>query len=299
MADTDFPLLVFPEPVRADRARRSRGGGSVRIPDPARQAHRLVPQFRRLQEAMEKRRLELQENSLGLVPEQVLVLETIGTVDNFIRAVENISGLEWLAEYEIEDIIPAHGFEDEEKPDKHLKGQIFLVLTEQQALSQLQSLFQLWQMDSNAPFPDDLAPLRQAFRYLHTIRPWDVEDRIRETGILEDWRDRLEHDEQDVPFEAELWFRRGAARRDRTESLLLDIITSLNGKLIPTMCDPGHCLSRRPRTAPTRSGAGNHRSATGVPRDSTVAVRGHHVRSAGRPMCGPLTERGPNRAGQR
>ena len=30
----------------------------------------------------------------------------------------------------------------------------------------------------------------------------------------------------------ELWFRRSAARRDRTESLLRDIITSLNGELI-------------------------------------------------------------------
>ena len=181
---------------------------------------------------MENRRLELQDNPLGLVPEQVLVLETIGTVDNFVRAVENISGLEWLAEYELDDIAPAHGFEDEEKPDKHLKGQIFLVLTEQQALNQLQSLFRRWQTDSNIPFPEDLAPLRQAFRYLHTIRPWDVEDRIRETGVLEDWRDRLAHDEQEIPFEAELWFRRSAARRDRTESLLRDIVTSLNGELI-------------------------------------------------------------------
>ena len=181
---------------------------------------------------MESRRLALQENPLGLVPEQVLVLETIGAVDNFVRAVESISGLEWLAEYELDDIAPRHGFEDEEKPDKNLQGQLFLVFTEQQALNQLQSLFQRWQADSNVPFPDDLAPLRQAFRYLHTIRPWDVEDRIRETGILEDWRDRLEHDGQDVPFELELWFRRSAARRDRTESLLRDIITSLNGKLI-------------------------------------------------------------------
>ena len=37
---------------------------------------------------MENRRLELQDNPHGLVPEQVLVIETIGTVENFIRAVE-------------------------------------------------------------------------------------------------------------------------------------------------------------------------------------------------------------------
>ena len=251
MADTDFPLLVFPDPVPADRARRFGGGGKVKVPEPARQANRLVPQFRRLQEAMEKRRLALQDNPLGLVPEQVLVLETVGTVDDFVRAVEKIRGLEWLAEYELDDITPAHGFEDGEKPDKHLKGQIFLVLTEEQAFNQLQSLFQLWQRDSNVPFPDDLAPLRQAFRYLHTIRPWDLEDRIRETGILKDWRDRLEHDERDVPFEAELWFRRSAALREQAESQLRHIIASLDGELIQQCVIPAiayHAvLGRLPR----------------------------------------------------
>ena len=160
----------------------------------------------------------MQDNPLGLLPEQALVLETIGSIENFIRAVEKISGLEWLAEYELEDIAPQYGFEDEESPDKQLKGQLFLVMTEQQALSQLQSLFERWRRDRDVAFPSGLAPLRQAFLYLHTIRPWDVEDRIRETGILEDWQDRLEHDESDVPFEAEFWFRRNAARQDQVES---------------------------------------------------------------------------------
>ena len=232
MADTDFPLLVFPDPVPADRARRFGGGGRVRIPDPARQAQRLVPQFQRLQEAMDRHRLALQDNPLGLVPEQVLVLETIGTVDNFVRAVENIPGLEWLADYELDDIAPAHGFEDEEKPDKHLKGQIFLVMTEQRALHELQRLFGLWREAPDTSFPRGLAPLRHAFRYLHTIRPWDVEDRIRETGVLEDWQDRIEHDDSDVPFEAELWFRKSAALRDQVESQIRDILTAMEGELI-------------------------------------------------------------------
>lgn len=130
MADTDYPLLVFPDPVPADRAKRTSGGGKLRRPDPAVQAQRLVPQFQRLQEAMENRRLALQDNPLGLLPEQVLVLETISSIENFIRAVEKIPGLEWLAEYELDDIAPEYGFEDEDNPDTQLKGQLFLVMTE-------------------------------------------------------------------------------------------------------------------------------------------------------------------------
>ena len=232
MPDTDFPLLVFPDPVPADRARRFGGGGKVRVPDPARQALRLAPQFQRLQEAMEKRRVALQDNPHGLVPEQVLVLETIGTIGSFVRAVEKIPGLEWLAEYELDDIGPAHGFEDKTNPDKPLRGQLFVVMTEQQALRQLQNLFERWRDNRDAALPYGLAPWRQAFRHLHTVRPWDVEDRIRETGILEDWQDRIEHDQSHVPFEAELWFRRNPARRDQGESQIRDIVAALEGELV-------------------------------------------------------------------
>ena len=51
MADTDYPLLVFPDPVPADRGQRTGGGGKLRRPRSQRyRRQRLVPQFQRLQE---------------------------------------------------------------------------------------------------------------------------------------------------------------------------------------------------------------------------------------------------------
>ena len=233
MAETDYPLLVFPEPEHAERDRRfGGGGGRPNIPDAARQAQRLTPQFERLQEAMDKQRLALQDNPVGLQPEQVLVLETVGSIESFFRAVDKISGLEWLGEYELDGIAPDHGFADAAKPDKELKGQLFVVMTDQRALNQLRSLFGRWRRDSGMSFPRGLAPLKEAFQQLNTIRPWGVEDRIDETGILEDWRDRLEHDQDDVPFEAELWFRKSATHRQRAESQLGGIIESCEGTVI-------------------------------------------------------------------
>ena len=82
----EHPLLIFPEPTRAEKARRHGGGRPPRIPDAQRQAERLMPKFQRLQQAMNRQRLALQNNSLGLQPEQALVLETIGSVDRFINA---------------------------------------------------------------------------------------------------------------------------------------------------------------------------------------------------------------------
>ncbi len=232
MAETDYPLLVFPEPTRAERAVRSRRGGELRIPDSSRQAERLAPQFQRLQDAMEAKRLALQDNPVGLQPEQVLVLETIGPIQNFIRAVRKVKGLEWLGEYEIDDISPDHGFEDAKSPEKQLRGQLFLVMTDQRALQQLHGLFGTWRKNPETKFGTGLAPLKQAFQHLHSIRPWDVEDRIRDTGIWEDWRDRLQYGQENVPFEAELWFRNSERRREQVEFNLRSVVRSLEGEVI-------------------------------------------------------------------
>ncbi|HPP76385.1 MAG TPA: hypothetical protein PLU88_14795, partial [Armatimonadota bacterium] len=141
---------------------------------------------------MEKQRLILQSTSLGIQPEQTLVLETVGSVERFINAVKRISGLEWLSELELTDMDPSDGFEDEKDPDKKLTGKLFLIMTDQRALNELLSLFNIWQSDPEAKFPRGLTPLKSLFRYhLRTIRPWDAHDRIKDTGLWEDWKERI------------------------------------------------------------------------------------------------------------
>ena len=228
----EHPLLVFPEPARADRNKRQGSPSSFSVPGAGKQANRLNPQFQQLQQAMERRRLLLQGNPLGIQPEQVLVLETVGSIDSFVNAIRRIDGLEWLGEYEQTDIAPEHGFEDESNSEKRLRGQLFLVMTNQQALRELQSLFDRWREDPEYKFPYGLGRLRQAFGHLYDIRPWGAEDRIRETGILEDWQSRLQGDDSLAPFEAELWFRGNASRREQAESYVRGIIQSLGGEVL-------------------------------------------------------------------
>ena len=76
---------------------------------------------------MEQKRAALQDNTLGIQPEQVLVLETMGSIDNFVNAIKRIPGLDWLGEFEHEPFDPEHGFEDEENAEKQLNGQLFLI----------------------------------------------------------------------------------------------------------------------------------------------------------------------------
>ena len=232
MAESDYPILVFPAPALAERARRFGGGGNPNRPGARRQGERLAPQFRRLEEALANRRLALQGSSLGIEPEQVLVLKTVGPVANFIRAVEKVEGLEWLAEYELEDIAPGDGFEDAKDPEKNLSGQLFLMMSDGRALAELQSLFEAWRRDPDARFSRGLAPLKHAFEHLREIRPWDVEDRLADTGLLEDWNDRAGFGQETVSFEAELWYRRSESRRQVAAERLRQLVVMLDGEIV-------------------------------------------------------------------
>ncbi len=202
----DYPVLIFPRPVSADREKQGGGGRSRYAPNVTRQIGRLQPQFAELLAAIEQRRITLQRTSTGIIPEMVLVLEVIGQVQNFIKAVKKIDGLEWLGEYEVEHIEHDDWFEDPSDFQKELKGQIFLTMTNQKALIQIRNLFEKWHDKPTEVFPQGLAPLREVFKYLHKIRSWDVEDRIRETGLLEDWKKRSIQGQEIVPFEVELWY---------------------------------------------------------------------------------------------
>ena len=92
------PLLLFPVPEASSRARKSGGPGSVHFPSIERQGQRLSPLFARLQKAFNARRVEIQQSMAGVEPEQALVIETIGSVENFANAVKKIAGLEWMGE---------------------------------------------------------------------------------------------------------------------------------------------------------------------------------------------------------
>ncbi len=140
------------------RQRRHGGGGSFHRPTPGRQAERLSPQFEHLQQTLEERRARLRMEARDLVPEEVVVLETVGTVDEFIRAVEAVPGMEWLAEVEVEEIPPDDDFfavtaDGEARPDKALRGRVFMIFTDQAALQQMISLWESWLSDRRLPQP--------------------------------------------------------------------------------------------------------------------------------------------------
>jgi len=172
-------------------------------------------QLQRLQSAFDNRRLELRGELAGVEPELALVIETVGSVDRFRKAVAKIPGLEWLAEEPVEEMEPGEDFFKKDKEGEPIGGTLYLVMSDRRAVEQLLSLWKRYRHDEKVKLEKNLNPWREAFKHARTIRAWGPEDRLRDTGLLEDWRDRLAWGSDTVRAQVELWFRSQEEHRRR------------------------------------------------------------------------------------
>lgn len=225
------PLLLLPEATSATRGKKGGGGGGPEKLGAARQEERLGARLRELESAFESRRVQLQTAATGVLPEDVLVLETAGTVEAFIKAVARIEGFEFLAEYDEQDIPPDEDFfADEDGTHVGYTGRVYMVLTTQEAFRQLLRLWQLWQ--SGGTFAHGYSKWRDVFSLLRDIRPWGVKDRLEETGVLSDWSWRIQHGNEVVNCEIELWYRTNDQRRQTASQAVRERVQALGGTVI-------------------------------------------------------------------
>lgn len=227
---TERPLLILPEPAISTRAKKTSRGGGPKMLSSSRQQERLGPRLNALKSAFEEKRLAIKTSATGLVPEDVLVLETAGTVEEFFKAVSKVDGLEFLGEFEEEDIPPDDDFFVEKKKVREgYRGRVYLIFANQQAFRQLLNLWATWQKGDS--FDRGLTKWRDVFALLRDIRPWSINDRLEETGVLEDWRDRLEWDSRRLPCEIELWYRSDPQQRQNAVAQVRARVEELDGEI--------------------------------------------------------------------
>ncbi|ABZ83557.1 conserved hypothetical protein [Heliomicrobium modesticaldum Ice1] len=230
--ETRRPLLIFPNPEQANRDKKSQfNPPRMHLPTPGRQGERLTPKFDELERVFAARNAVLQDDPMGTTPEQVLVLETVGSIDDFINAVKRIEGLEWMAELD-EKFDADDEFFLEEKPEKAIGGRVYLVLTNQQALRSLLSLWRQYLANPQVKFQHGQGKWKKLFQHLRDIRHWDSEDRLKDTGVEDYWRERLGFGEERVRFEVELWFRHQGIDQQRSERSLRVVVEELGGLII-------------------------------------------------------------------
>lgn len=208
-----------------------------RRPNVTRQGERLTPQFDALRRALEGQRVEVAGSTAATDPELVVVFDLVSSVDAFMRAVRDIEGLEFLVDLPDEDVEPDDDFffeEDGVRTDQLVPQSLYMLMSNAQAVAELVRLFQLWQQDPTIEFETGLNPLKTVFASLRAIRQWGPEDRVRDSGLLEKWREELQvvGRQGSTRVEVELWYRGDAARRGEAEVDVRRIISDSGGSVL-------------------------------------------------------------------
>lgn len=236
------PLLAFPPPAAgaippADGPNRYR---PVRRPGAGRQGTRLTPQFQALRDALEGDRAQLVESTTSPDPELVAVFDLAGSVETFMRAAALVDGLEFLTDLQEDYVDPDDDFyyvADGEVTDEGVPQSLYMVMTNARAVTELVRLFDLWQQDQSITFERGLNPLKDVFALLRAIRRWGPEDRVRETGLLEQWAEDVAvvGAQGAARVEIELWYRDEESARSSAETRVNEIVTSLGGNAVSSV----------------------------------------------------------------
>ena len=230
------PLLIFPQPEQAARKKKVGGPSNVHFPSAREQAVRLGPKFRRLARVLETERAALRLDP-GQEPERVLVLETIGGVDEFFKAIKRTPGLEWLGEWEEDAIAPDDDFYSESERDKPLRGRVYLLMFNQRALEEMLSLWNRYRRSPNQPFSHGFNKWRNVFAQLKDVRLWDERDRL-DQSLLQVWEGQLAARREDVIFKAELWFSASETKRRTNQGIVEQILREEGGRLLGQVVIP-------------------------------------------------------------
>jgi Subtilase family len=234
----DHPLLIFPEPaVVFKQTGKSRNIPLPRRPSVGEQRERLGPKLARLQFGFDPERLTLQGRPEGLEPEKALVLEIEGSIENFQNAVRRIEGLEWLADWEGDELEPDDRFffqsRDDEALEDPIKSRLYITMADRRGAEELVSLWRRFEeADGKVEFERGLNRFRDLFRQLYDLRFWDLQDRLEETGLREAWQERLEEGGEAIRAEIELWYRKQPERREIAERWTGRLIREAGGRVL-------------------------------------------------------------------
>lgn len=233
----DYPILIFPSPTEpVDRSTLGGGGDKLRTPSIKKNAQRLTPKLNELVKAIEERQLSIRRGADGVNPEDVLVLETAGRIDDFYKAIQKVEGFEWLLEEDFDGIADEDFYvpDKEEKPtNKALASRLYLVSTNTTSLKKLVTLYNSYAANNDMAFDPGYAGFKNVFKQLRDIRFWDYQDRLDGTNFLEEWlKDNEAFPEVNIKFQIELWYRGDPKRRAEAQATVEKLVQTSGGRVV-------------------------------------------------------------------
>ncbi len=238
---TYLPLLMFPQ-ARTIPPPKGRPIviGQPHVPGHGKQVTRLGAQLTTLQQDFDRYKASVSGSVAGFEPETVLVIEIAGSVNEFRQAVEAI-GLEWMGEWDIDDIPPDEDFFERntkgERTNKAVKGRMFLSLGNEAGMRELLSLWEKWR--DNKTLPNGKTKWRDVFNQTVQIRRWGIGEALRETGMLDRWQDLLNPIDpaKKIRFQIELFYRRSEDKRRQNERNVATLLQAAGGKALGGFID--------------------------------------------------------------
>ena len=225
-------LLRFATPSIGQRSKLGRGPGPrINFPTHVEQSARLTPEFKGLLAAFQRKRATASGSAKGVRPEQVIVLEIVGSIEGFAAAVQRIGGMEWIGELDALHLEPAHGFEVDNKPEAKLGAKVYMTFASQYAMRQMLDFVERFGEDpQNIPSP--FKSWAGIIGHIYSARVWSAIDRVKETGVLEDWGVRIDTGNGQVPCEVELWYKHHIADRQIAEREVAGYVDAIGGIII-------------------------------------------------------------------
>ena len=230
MPDPKYPFLLLPSSVAAEKGKRSGGSPGLRFPGRNQQIERIGPQIQRLEHQFARQSAILQRTLAGAPIEQIVVLETIGSVEKFYRTVER-SGLQFLFDVDGAPATVGTGFRRDDTDQEPLPTKLYLILADQRAIEEILRLWGDYRRRGRTAFAHGFKRWADVFDQLKEIRLWDLRDRL-DGDTRQYWTDRLEAGDEFVRTEIDIWYSDSEQRTLDRSRELAHILVSGRSRII-------------------------------------------------------------------
>ncbi len=252
------PIVLFPEPGYAPVDKMGPTQKQT-FASHEKQVSKLKPQFKRLQEELERGRIIFTKYASDIDPEFTVVFEIVGNIQTFETAIRNLQKnfqeVELLSDSAGKNISPEDYYDDGasdsecsddsdgndnnvgefdiDSSSKKLRTKMFLVSASSSAVNQIVSLWNHYSLDEHYKFPRGLTGFRDLFRTLHSVHKWGISERLVDSGILEDWSHSLQDSPNEmIKIQIELFFTKSDSKRKAREKIVRDVVFNSGGTIL-------------------------------------------------------------------
>lgn len=213
--------------------KRLKGSRKARFPrarSSEEQSRRLAPGIALLKESLEA---GATTNAAFASPERALVFETIGPVERFVAAAEQL-GFEWLTEDYVgsdpDPVTDDDADQDDAGDADSAMSRLYLTMPTENGMRQLLAMWR--RFESKLSPREDEKDWWKIFGYLSKIRVWNASDRVEPATQFFIHRRLAKDPQAPVRLELDLWFHENEELRKNAKQALEGILSAVGGRIV-------------------------------------------------------------------